>query len=254
MSLNIRSLILGAHIGFARRGAVNFRSLTGTLGVTNGSTALVGVGTNFDPDVAVGQKLSIAGRIVQIATLTDDTHIVLSAAWDGDTATGLTGYRQGLNISGPTIKPVSTIPAHWLEIGTVDEATIEPNLKTSTVIAPLPGSGFYQPRTKVSAGSAPMLKIKTNEVSEISLEAIYCSGPIEDATEFTPGAGTGLIEGWLQIKRYSGNTLALLVEQYGFLSVKSEKTDGSGKYIQPEYEFEIMGNALAIGNSTLASV
>lgn len=254
MSLNPRSLILGAHVGFARRGAVNFRALTGTLGVTNGSTAVVGVGTGFDPDVAVGQKLSIAGRIVQIAAIASDTALTLTAAWDGDTATGLTGYRQGLNNSGPTIKPVSTIPAHWIDIGSVDEASFESNLKTATVVAPLPASGFYQPKTKVSAGSAPMLKLKVNEVTELVIESLYCSGEITDAADFTPGAGTGLIEGWLQIKRYSGNTLTLLIEQYGFLSVKAEKTDGSGKVIMPEFDFEIMGNSLAIGNSTLASV
>lgn len=253
--LNNRSIAIGSHVGFARKGAKNYRALTGTIALTNDSAAVVGTGTAFDDDLEVGQTLRVGDYTLTISVITDGTHLTIDAVFAGDTAAGLTAFREAGTLAGPTVKPVTVIPAHWLNFGSVSAATFEPNLKSSTVIAPLAGGGIYQPKTIVPVGFSPMLKLTTNEINELILESLYCgAGPIVNGANFVPGGGTGLIEGWLQIKRYAGNTLELIVEQYGFLSVKTEKADGSGKHIEPEYEFAVMGNALAVGNSTLASI
>ncbi len=60
-------------------------SLTGTVSVTNGSTAVTGSG--FTP-IAQGDELVINGLAYNVASVTSDTALVLSRAYTGTTATG----------------------------------------------------------------------------------------------------------------------------------------------------------------------
>ena len=60
-------------------------SLTGTVSVTNGSTAVTGSG--FTP-IAQGDELVVNGLAYNVASVTSDTALVLSRAYTGTTATG----------------------------------------------------------------------------------------------------------------------------------------------------------------------
>lgn len=75
----------------------------GTLAVTIGSTAVVGTGTSWTANVDAGMVLTIGGRLHAVASVTDNTHIVLLRPFRGTTASGLT-Y---------TADPVAAVPAGY---------------------------------------------------------------------------------------------------------------------------------------------
>lgn len=75
-------------------------SLTGTLGVTNGSPDVTGSGTNFDPEVPVGGALYINGVRYQVASVASDTSLKLMTPYSGATASGLTVPGGHFNVSG----------------------------------------------------------------------------------------------------------------------------------------------------------
>ncbi|MCP4707854.1 MAG: hypothetical protein GY869_04450, partial [Planctomycetes bacterium] len=63
----------------------NFTTLTGTIGIVASGTAVVGVGTVFTEELTVGQKFAVTDDdgnniIVEVATITNDTAIVLRVA------------------------------------------------------------------------------------------------------------------------------------------------------------------------------
>lgn len=70
----------------------NFQTFTGTIGIAASGTAVVGVGTLFTEELTVGQKFTVtdsagANIIVKVATITDDTNIVLETAIGTDAVT-----------------------------------------------------------------------------------------------------------------------------------------------------------------------
>ncbi len=63
---------------------------TGTITVTNGSTAVVGSGTTWlSSNVKAGDVLNVAGQLYLIASVEDVTHLTLALAYGGATASGL---------------------------------------------------------------------------------------------------------------------------------------------------------------------
>jgi hypothetical protein len=61
----------------------------GTVTLTNASTAVVGVGTAFTTQLAVGDQIRRLNFSGTIASITDDTNLVLTAGWGGATAPAL---------------------------------------------------------------------------------------------------------------------------------------------------------------------
>jgi prepilin-type N-terminal cleavage/methylation domain-containing protein len=73
----------------------SFLRLTGTV-ATAGTTAIVGTGTHFLTEIAVGNSISIAGESSRIVgAIANDTHLTLTAAAT-TTATGLSATRSGI--------------------------------------------------------------------------------------------------------------------------------------------------------------
>ena len=64
-----------------------FSTGPGTVSATNGATAVVGTGTNFK-NLNPGDTFQIAGVNFTIATITDDTHLTLTANYSGVTGAG----------------------------------------------------------------------------------------------------------------------------------------------------------------------
>lgn len=66
-------------------------ALTGTLAVTNGSTAVTGSGTAFTTELAVGDFIFLdtqATVLAKVASITNNTALVLTANYAGTTASG----------------------------------------------------------------------------------------------------------------------------------------------------------------------
>jgi len=57
-----------------------FTPLSGTLSVAKGATAVIGVGTGFDKEIAAGDAIRIGEQMFKIAGITDATHAELGAA------------------------------------------------------------------------------------------------------------------------------------------------------------------------------
>src|SRR6185436_16714072 len=69
-------------------------ALTGTVTFTHGSTSVVGVGTLFLAEVNLGQQITDPEGIYlgTVASVVDNTHIVLAEVWYGPTES-VTAYR-----------------------------------------------------------------------------------------------------------------------------------------------------------------
>jgi len=63
---------------------------TGTVAVTNGSSSVVGTDTLWTSNVSVGNIFTIpgSGAWYEVASITDDTHLTLTANYGGSTASG----------------------------------------------------------------------------------------------------------------------------------------------------------------------
>ena len=68
-------------------------ALTGTVAVTNLSTAVVGTGTLFTTELAVDDSIKIGSEIFTVSAITDALNLTLDSAYQGSTASGLTAYR-----------------------------------------------------------------------------------------------------------------------------------------------------------------
>lgn len=71
--------------------SVGVPNKTGTLTFTNASAAVVGVGTLFTTELAVGSILkSAGGQFGRVDTITDNTHLTLTMPWGYTTESGVT--------------------------------------------------------------------------------------------------------------------------------------------------------------------
>lgn len=99
-------------------GAALATALTGTLGFTNGSLSVTGVGTNFTTSVVIGQWIKKSADAetlyAQVATVGSDTSIVLMTPYTGTTASGVAGVVSNWNqltASGGSVTVASSLLA-----------------------------------------------------------------------------------------------------------------------------------------------
>lgn len=250
---NLKQLILGAQLGFARTGSKIYAAGTGTVGVTNGSTALVGSGTNFDPQIGADSTIVIAsdatgfpqGRLVTVSgSPASDTAATLTSAWLYDTATGLTFYYESGALVAKLLKPASSVPAHWLSLGDCLEADYQRNADFDAVVAAQ--NGPYEQTGELYKGSKPKIKVTLNEVSEPTMESVFGTGQLTNGTAATPFAGDGQLKGWWQLKKKdTAGNLILNLEVYGHGHFSGMKAMNG--HLKPELEisvFKVSGNAI----------
>lgn len=72
----------------------------GTLSVANGATAVTGVGTAWFGAVKADDYLEVQGLRRRIASVTDNTHLVLASGWPGTAVSGGT-YEIAITFDGP---------------------------------------------------------------------------------------------------------------------------------------------------------
>jgi hypothetical protein len=106
--------------------------LTGTVEVAVGALdTVVGTGTAFDTELAVGDLIVVGGKVREVKTITDATHVVVSEDFDGAIAAGATAKRLH-DIGRPVylandgfwtkIKPV-TVGAKRQKVGYIESGT-----------------------------------------------------------------------------------------------------------------------------------
>jgi len=80
--------------------ALNKYYSTGTVSVSNGSTAVTGSGTSWLSTVKADDVFCRAGYSVRVASVTDDTNLVLAENWPGTTLSG-SAYEIRITFDGP---------------------------------------------------------------------------------------------------------------------------------------------------------
>jgi len=90
-------------------------NLTGTLGFTNNSTAVVGTNTLFTTELAIGDFIKGGnGYWWEVVVITNDTHLTLYKVYSGSTASGVSSQKLGITDTGAaasTSDAVQTISA-----------------------------------------------------------------------------------------------------------------------------------------------
>jgi hypothetical protein len=253
--MNLKQLVLGASLGFAEAGSKLYTPLTGTIAVELGSTAIVGTGTNFDPQIgavgAVTNTLGIAGQIVTLTAVGSDTGATLASAWGGDSASGLTGYYETGTLASATLKPTTAVPTHWFGLGTVMDPDFDSGAEFDDVMTA--ENGALELQNQLLKSSKPVWKLKMNEVSEKTLQAgLGASAAMTNAVAAILRGGTYQLRGWFQFKCKAAGTQALVIEQWGIATVKGLKMPGT--HVMPEIEIRVLANSLNTATSTLASV
>ena len=252
--INKKRVIIGAHLCYARDGSPVYTALAGTVGVTNGSTALTGAGTAFEAALANNSSIVIITPtgpvVVQIAAadgVTSNIAAVLAVAWAGATGEGLTAGVQ-TSTSGCNNKPTDS-PGNWNWFSTVENSSLEVKRTEEDVMAPSPGR--YRRIDRLVSQSVTDITTVTQEVNELVLESLLESGVLTDGTAFEPNSELGQVRGWWQFKKYDQeDNLILLLELYGIMTVKVLKAEN--KQYKPSLDLAILYNPLATGTSTLA--
>lgn len=85
--------------GVAFTDALPQSTLLGTVAATNASPAVLGTGTAFKTQLVVGSIIFISGVSYTVLSITDDTHLTLTASYAAATASGLAATA-GLTLSG----------------------------------------------------------------------------------------------------------------------------------------------------------
>jgi len=75
---------------------------TGTVDVVNGQTGVVGHGTSWAAYVSANDLFTLGGSIVRVASVTDNTHLVLAQAWPG-TSQNLVAYEVQITPGGSAV-------------------------------------------------------------------------------------------------------------------------------------------------------
>jgi hypothetical protein len=100
-------------------------TLSGTLAVTNNSTAVTGTGTSFTAEVAPGDLIFLPNGVYTVATVPSLTSLTLTSVYLGTTASGISAYRaraSGGGIDKHTTISVSEKLDGFAEVGTFSSA------------------------------------------------------------------------------------------------------------------------------------
>lgn len=94
---------------------VGNHALTGTVDLVNGNAAVVGTSTLFLTELSIGSIITDSVTFATVLTITDDTHLSLSAPWSGSTdatasisRVGFTGITSVANAGAVEISTVAT--------------------------------------------------------------------------------------------------------------------------------------------------
>jgi len=154
---------------------MNGYPITGTLNSTNASTAVSGTGTAFLTQLSPNDQIQIGSSFVRgtIASITDDTNLVLTQNYGGPTQVGVTAIVNPSHSKRYTNRKFS-IAGHALR---------EPS--TTVVSAPGPQQFTVSDATDIEAGDDILVNSEASVVELVSGNIIRLTG----ALSFTPSVG-----------------------------------------------------------------
>ena len=100
-------------------------TLSGTLAVTNNSTAVTGTGTSFTAEVVPGDLIFLPNGVYTVATVPSLTSLTLTSVYLGTTASGISTYRarsSGGGLDKHTTISISEKLDGFAEVGTFSSA------------------------------------------------------------------------------------------------------------------------------------
>lgn len=250
--MNLRKMILNAQLWFARTGAKKYNTVTsGTVQVTNGSTAVVGTGTVFTTDFVDGAEIVINGTVATIQTVTDDTNIVLNANWNEDSGTGIAPLKRDGTVSSAAkpIVPGAPLPAapNWIPLGGIEDWNPQISRQETDIYTPSPGARVLSETLVRRTESNHQFTMQ--DLSELTMELLFAAGG-EITADFVPLGGTGQVQGWLKCQGYnSDNEKIVVFDVWSKLGVNNPRFGDDHAKLQ--LQVKVLQNALNSGTLTL---
>jgi hypothetical protein len=243
--MNLRKLIVGNHLYYGRDGGDNFVEQTGTVAVTNGSATLTGTGTTFT-GIAPGTILAIGPYRVAVASVTDATHLVMTAAWGGTSQSLLLWWKQTTNSIDYNTKPVG---AAWISVGDIEDLNFAPTRTEEEVYSPSPGN--YRLSEVFSKTTELKLDFTLQDMSEFFLELLTTSvGPV--ISDFIPYSDDGTIHGWFRVTQFSqSDAQNSIMEVWG--RATADATKFGNEHAKGKLSLRCLVNPLNSGIATLAA-
>jgi hypothetical protein len=243
--MNLRKLIIGNHLYYGRDGGDNFVEQTGTVAVANGSATLTGTGTTFT-GIAPGTILAIGPYRVVVGSVTDATHLTMTAAWGGTTQSLLLWWKQTANSIDYNTKPVG---AAWISVGDIEDLNFAPTRTEEQVYSPSPGN--YRLSEIFSKTTELKLDFTLQDMSEFFLELLTTSvGPV--VTDFIPYSDDGTIHGWFRVTQFSqSDAQNSIMEVWG--RATADATKFGNEHAKGKLSLRCLVNPLNSGIATLAA-
>lgn len=164
-------------------------ALAGSLSVTQNSKAITGSGTSFTTDLVVGSIITINSNSYTVATITDNTHLTLSSAYTGTTASGLSAsVYKNYTVSSITDDTHLTLGSNYS--GTTGNVTMLAGLTFDITTAPSTTCG--SPITNVISGGRAITLSGSSLTGTVTLT--NASATVTGAgTQFTTEVGANRI-------------------------------------------------------------
>jgi hypothetical protein len=177
------------------------------------------------------------------------SHLLL--ARDGAAATNgaIDGAGGAAVVVAYNLKPDTSMPANWMDIGSIEDCNIDPKATEDEIMAPTPGA--YR-RVDILTSMAKLdLSFTVQDTSELFFEMLMQAGggPIE--ADYAPMTATGRVKGWWKTQQYDqGDAVRNVFDVWAICNVKATKMDN--KRIKAQFEVKALFNALNTGVLSLA--
>ena len=179
-------------------------ALTGTMTFTNGNAAVSGSGTNFDPEVKVGDIIISAGGVKsRVKAVTSDTALTLVENFSGSTENGVAA-----TVTRPPINFASSGSQIDDTIFGITAAESTSGIDNVTTIAVATGGTGYK-------GSAPTITIPVPTVRTIATAKVSTANETIEITGHNMQTGTAV-----KYQDGGGTALAGLVDNTQYFVIR----------------------------------
>jgi len=147
----------------------------------------------------------------------------------------------------PLVNVVDGVDVNWPEMGTVLDITPKINIVKKDIIGPV--LGRYGRKNVVTTSATTDFDATLAEIDETFFQLCLAGGTIGEGGVYAPGAGSGVIRGWLKCQQYNAGTEVHKFDVYVHGEVKPPKEGNND--VNPVFTFMVIYSALAVGTITL---